>query len=145
MAALCLQDIPSGSKGGGGETGVNGGFRDFPGGASGKEPSCQGRRCKRRGFDPCMGKIPWRRAWQPTPVFLPGESMDRGGWRATVHRVTDSQTRLKRLSRHKPSHSVSRCPSFPHLQKVWQLSPPAMLLPPPVPEKHTCSPASPSE
>ena len=26
------------------------------------------------GFDPWVGKIPWRRAWQPTPVFLPGES-----------------------------------------------------------------------
>ena len=25
-------------------------------------------------FDPCVGKIPWRRKWQPTPVFLPGES-----------------------------------------------------------------------
>ena len=25
-------------------------------------------------FDPCFRKIPWRRAWQPTPVFLPGES-----------------------------------------------------------------------
>ena len=30
--------------------------------------------CKRCGFDPCVGKIPWRRAWQPTPVFLSGES-----------------------------------------------------------------------
>ena len=29
---------------------------------------------KRHGFDPCVRKIPWRRAWQPTPVFLPGES-----------------------------------------------------------------------
>ena len=28
----------------------------------------------RCGFDPWVGKIPWRRAWQPTPVFLPGES-----------------------------------------------------------------------
>ena len=46
----------------------------FPGGASGKEPACQCRRCKRRGFDPWVGRIPWRRAWQPTPVFLPGES-----------------------------------------------------------------------
>ena len=27
----------------------------------------------RRGFDPWVGKIPWRRAWQPTPVFLPEE------------------------------------------------------------------------
>ena len=28
----------------------------------------------RPGFDPWVGKIPWRRAWQPTPVFWPGES-----------------------------------------------------------------------
>ena len=40
----------------------------------GKEPACQCRRHKRRGFSPWVGKIPWRRAWQPTPVFLPGES-----------------------------------------------------------------------
>ena len=46
----------------------------FPGGASGKELACQCRRHKRRGFDPWVGMIPWRRAWQPTPVFLPGES-----------------------------------------------------------------------
>ena len=45
----------------------------FPGGASGKEPACQCRRLKRHGFDPWVGKIPWRRAWQPTLVFLPGE------------------------------------------------------------------------
>jgi len=31
-------------------------------------------RYKRPGFDPWVGKIPWRRAWQPTPVFLPGKS-----------------------------------------------------------------------
>ena len=30
--------------------------------------------CRRPGFDPWVGKIPWRRKWQPTPVFLPGES-----------------------------------------------------------------------
>ena len=46
----------------------------FPHGASGKEPACQCSRCKRREFDPWVGKIPWRKAWQPTPVFLPGES-----------------------------------------------------------------------
>ena len=28
----------------------------------------------RPGFNPCVGKIPWRKVWQPTPVFLPGES-----------------------------------------------------------------------
>ena len=38
---------------------------------SGEEPTCQGRR---RRFDPWVGKIPWRRAQQPTLVFLPGES-----------------------------------------------------------------------
>ena len=46
----------------------------FPGGTSGKEPTCQCRRHKRCGFDPWVGKIPWRRERQPTPVFLPGES-----------------------------------------------------------------------
>ena len=45
----------------------------FPGGASGKEPVCPWRRCKRFGFHPWVGKIPWRRIWQPSPVFLPGE------------------------------------------------------------------------
>ena len=30
--------------------------------------------CRRRRFDPWVGKIPWRREWQPMPVFLPGES-----------------------------------------------------------------------
>ena len=48
-------------------------FGGFPGGTSGKEPACQHRRLKRCGFDPWVGKIPWRRKWQPTPVFLPGE------------------------------------------------------------------------
>ena len=45
-----------------------------PGGTSGKEPACQCRRRKRRGFSPWVRKIPWRRKWQPTPVSLPGES-----------------------------------------------------------------------
>ena len=40
-----------------------------------KELACQCRRCKRRGFDPWVRKIPWRRAWQPTPVFLSRETL----------------------------------------------------------------------
>ena len=43
-------------------------------GASGKELASQCRRHKRWRFNPWVGKIPWRRAWQPTPVFWPGES-----------------------------------------------------------------------
>ena len=38
---------------------------------SGKECTCQ---CRRHRFDPSVGKIPWRREWQPTPVFLPEKS-----------------------------------------------------------------------
>ena len=37
---------------------------------SDKESSCQGRRCKRCRFDPWVGKIPWRRKWQSTSIFL---------------------------------------------------------------------------
>ena len=37
---------------------------------SNKEYVCQ---CRRHGFDPWVGKIPWRRKWQPTPIFLPGK------------------------------------------------------------------------
>ena len=55
--------------------------------ANGKEPVSQCRRHKRLGFDPWVGKIPWRRAWQPTPEFLPGESVDRGAWWDTFHRI----------------------------------------------------------
>ena len=42
---------------------------------SGKESACQ---CWRRGFHPRVGKVPWRRKWQPTPVFLPGKSHGEG-------------------------------------------------------------------
>jgi len=44
------------------------------GGASGKEPACQCRRHKKHGFNPWVGRIPWRRNWQPTLVLVPGES-----------------------------------------------------------------------
>ena len=46
-----------------------------------------------RRFDPWIRKTPWRRKWQPTPVFLPGKSMDRGAWQATVRSgVTELDT-----------------------------------------------------
>ena len=64
----------------------------FPGGAGGKEHACWCRRHKRRGFDPWVQKTPYRRTWQPTPVFLPGKSL---GPRILVgyiiHRVAYSQ------------------------------------------------------
>ena len=42
-------------------------FSRLPWWLSGKEPTCQ---CRRRRFHPWVRKIPWRRKWQPTPVFL---------------------------------------------------------------------------
>ena len=53
-------------------------FLGFPGVSDGKKSSCT----VGDGFDPWVGKIPWRRAWQPTPVFLPGESpwTEEPGW-----------------------------------------------------------------
>ena len=44
----------------------------FPGGINVEECHC--KRHKRHGFDPWVKKIPWRRAWHPTPVFLPEKS-----------------------------------------------------------------------
>ena len=80
-------------------------LQGFPGGASGKKkknpPVSQCGRHKRLEFDPWVGKIPWKRAWQPTPVFFPGESpRTEEAWQATVHSVARSRTRPKRLSMH---------------------------------------------
>ena len=49
--------------------------------------------------------FPWWRAWQPTPVFLHGESRDGGAWWAAVYGVAQSRTRLKRLSSSSSSSS----------------------------------------
>ena len=65
---------------------------NFPVGASGKQPNCQSKRDR---FDPWAGKIPWRRALQPTPEFCLENPMDRGAWQALVHTLTQSQTPLK--------------------------------------------------
>ena len=49
MILICIMEIKGSASSGG-----------FPGGTSGEERACQRRRCKRRGFDPWVGKIPWR-------------------------------------------------------------------------------------
>ena len=46
----------------------------FPDGSVVKNPSVIAGKCRRWGFNPWVGKISWRRKWQPTLVFLPGES-----------------------------------------------------------------------
>ena len=72
----------------------------FPGGTSGKDPTCQRRRHKRGGFDPWVGKIPCRRARQSTPVFLPGESHGQGSLAGYSPWRLQESTQLKQLSRH---------------------------------------------
>ena len=66
-------------------------------------PACQCRRPKRSRFDPWVGKIRWRRSWQPTPVFLPGEDHGqrslgsqrvRHNWSNLAHRHANSRDNM---------------------------------------------------
>ena len=60
----------------------------FLGGLNSKESACN---CRRPKFDPWVGKISWRRAWKPTPVFLPGKSHGQeepGPWSCKESDVT---------------------------------------------------------
>ena len=78
-------------------------------GASGKEPACQCRRHKRCRFDPWVRKISWRRAWQSTPVFLPGETYGQ-----------------RSLARYRRSLLYSSSVYYCHLfftQKLWAIKP----------------------
>ena len=59
-----------------------------------KNPLANAGNIKRLGLDTLIGKIPWRRVWQPTPIFLPGESHGQKSLVATVHGVAKSWTRL---------------------------------------------------
>ena len=66
----------------------------FPGGTDGKESACNaGDLGVIPEFNPWIGKTPWRRAWQPTPVFLPRESHGQrslAGYHAWDHRESDT-------------------------------------------------------
>ena len=65
----------------------------------GKESTCKaGDLGLIPGSDPWVRKIPWRKKWQPLQYSCLENLMDRGAWWATVHGVTKSRTRLKRLS-----------------------------------------------
>ena len=55
----------------------------------------------------------WRRKWQPTPVFLPGESQGRGAWWAATYGVAQSRTQLKRLSSSSSRGPMQKTKCFP--------------------------------
>ena len=70
----------------------------LPSGANGEESTCQCRRHKRCRFHPWVGKIPWSRAWQPTPVFLLGKSEKPGGLQSIgLQRVRHDWSDLARM------------------------------------------------
>ena len=70
------------------------------GDASGSEPACQCRIQKRCGLDSWVRKIPWRRAWQPTPVLLSGESHGQRSLVCCGHWGHTESDILKQLSMH---------------------------------------------
>ena len=63
----------------------------FPCSSVSKESACS---AGKPGFNPWVGKIPWRRKWHPTPASLPGKIMDRGALWAAVHGVTKDRAQL---------------------------------------------------
>ena len=81
-----------------------------PGDSTGKEPACQCRSCKRWGFNPWVGKIPCGEGHSnPLQCSCQENHIDRGAWRATVHRVTKRWTQLKRLSTSKLTCFCNLC------------------------------------
>jgi len=72
-------------------------------------------RCRGHGFNPRVGKIPWRREWQPTPVFLPGESHGQrslGGYSPRGRKeldTTEGVTPPPTVSNRKPRQPSSLC------------------------------------
>ena len=81
----------------------------FPRGASGKEPGCRCRRCKRRGFNPWVKKIHWTGAQQPTPVFFT--------WKISW---TEEPSRLQSMGPQRVGHDWSDLTHTQHvLSPAW--------------------------
>ena len=79
--------------------------RDFPVGSDGKSICLQ---CRRSGFNPWVGKIPWRRKWQPTPVFLPEKSHGQrslAGYSPWGLKESDTTERLTNTHTHTHTHT----------------------------------------
>ena len=66
--------------------------KGFPGGTSDKKPVCQGRTCRRCGFNPWVGTKEGR--GEPVQYSRLENPVDRGTWQATVHRGAQSRSRL---------------------------------------------------
>ena len=96
-------------------------YYGFPHDASGKESACQYRRCKSPEFYPWVSKIPWRKKWQPTPVFLTGESYGQrslAGYGPQSCKELDTTKQLSNWAQH---IKILRHPSSAHatLAFLW--------------------------
>ena len=81
----------------------------FLGGPSGKESTCQCRRHKRRGFDPWVWKTPWGGHGSPLQYSCLENPLDRGAWRATVHRVMKDSDMTEASQHIHPLLSLCSC------------------------------------
>ena len=97
--------------------------RGFLNGSAGKEPTFQYRRCKRLGLNPWVGKISWRRKWQLTPVFLPGEfhgQRSLAGYNPAVTRVRHYWVPMHTQHLQRPLEVVTILPILWAKKLRWQ-------------------------
>ena len=91
-------------------------MRELPRRCSRKESACQCRRQKRQRFSSWVEKIPWRRKWQPTPVFFPGKSY---GQRSLVGYCPWGRKELD-MTEHTHSHTHTHTHTLDeHLQAAY--------------------------
>ena len=88
----------------------------IPSSLTGKESACQCRRCA---FDPWVRKIPWRRKWQLTSVFLPGKSYGQRSLAATVHEITKSWTWPRNWTSMHTQYFIKRPKRLLESQEWW--------------------------
>ena len=92
------------------------------------------RRLKRHRFHPWVGKIPWCRIWQPTPVYLPGKSHGQTslvGYSPWSHEESDTYTATQWIIRPRQSSSVAadttkKSQGQPIRASKWNYTPPSM-------------------
>ena len=86
----------------------------FPRGTSGKEPTCQCRRRKRRRFNPWVGRPPGEGNDNPLQYFCLGNPMDKGAWWAKIHWVAE-------VTQHASKHAFGEM-TFCYMQLYFYLS-----------------------
>ena len=89
----------------------------FPGGSVVKNPPANAGDAGDMGSIPGSERSPWRRKWQPTPVFLLENSMDRGAWWAIVHGVAKSWTQPRDWAH---THTHTQMESYGNNPRVHQ-------------------------